>query len=234
MPNFTESLTIRILGDSSHLQQELQEVTRHVTDLRTQFSRLGEVNRIIDQSLSRISALSQPLQTVSRAITRITSQLRTLSRTPVTLNVSPALNSVAVLSAAIGRLAAQIRALPPIGARLPGSAIFPPRVSLPRFATGGLVNGPPGVDQVPALLTTGEFVIREPVVRQLGATFLEALNQNRQPAARPTASPTSAAVEQSTVNHFGGISINVRTPNDANNIVRDLRFQGIQLRNRRG
>ena len=234
MPNFTESLTIRILGDSSHLQQELQEVTRHVTDLRTQFSRLGEVNRIIDQSLSRLSALSQPLQTVSRAIANATSQLRTLSRTPVTLNVSPALNSVAVLSAAIGRLAAQIRALPPVGLRLPAQPILPPGIRIPRFATGGLVNGPAGADHVPALLTAGEFVIREPVVRQLGATFLEALNQNRQPPARPSATPTSAAVEQSTVNNFGGISINVRTPTEVNNIIRDLRLQGIQLRNRRG
>ena len=71
MANFSESLTIRILGDSSQLQQELQAVGQRLSDLKSQFSQFAEVNRVIDQSLSRVSALARPLERISRLIDRI-------------------------------------------------------------------------------------------------------------------------------------------------------------------
>jgi hypothetical protein len=37
-----------------------------------------------------------------------------------------------------------------------------------------------------------------------------------------------------TTNHFGGITIQVREAADVNTLIRDLRLQGIHLRNRRG
>ena len=238
MPNFSESLTVRILGDSSQLQQELLDVTRSVTDLQNRFAQLGEVNRIIDQSSGRLSALVRPLQQISRIVERIISQVQTLSRTPVTLNVTPALNSLAQLSRAIARIAAQIRSIPPIAPRLPGipGGFFQPRRPIRRFADGGVVQGPAGPDRVPALLTAGEFIIRAPAAHRLGESFLDALNRNASSriTARPAVSPTAAAVEQSTVNNFGGVSIHVGQASDVNSIVRDLRFQGAQLRNRRG
>lgn len=44
------------------------------------------------------------------------------------------------------------------------------------FAGGGPVSGPAGRDRVPAMLTAGEFVVRQPVVSYLGANFFAALN----------------------------------------------------------
>ena len=42
--------------------------------------------------------------------------------------------------------------------------------------TGGMVFGKPGKDKVPAWLTRGEYVIKEPTVRKLGKSFLDYLN----------------------------------------------------------
>ena len=44
------------------------------------------------------------------------------------------------------------------------------------FATGGLVGGPGGIDNVPAWLTSGEYVIRKEAVRKWGTGFLSMLN----------------------------------------------------------
>ena len=41
-------------------------------------------------------------------------------------------------------------------------------------------------------------------------------------------------VNAGTTNHFGGITINVARPGNVNEVVRDLRLQGVRLRNRRG
>lgn len=43
-------------------------------------------------------------------------------------------------------------------------------------ARGGIVEGPPGEDQVPAWLTDGEYVIRPEVVDRLGERFFDVLN----------------------------------------------------------
>jgi hypothetical protein len=238
MANFSESLTIRILGDSSQLQQELQSVGQRITDLKSQFSQFAEVNRVVDESLRRVTAFARPLENISRLIDRIAGQARALGRVPITLNISPALNALAVLSRAIARIAAQIRSLPPISPGFSGPLPLPgpTRVPLRRFAEGGVVSGPVGLDRVPAMLTAGEFVVREPAARQLGVSFLEALNRNLrpQPVGQASSLPSAVSAEQTTVNNFGGISIRVANSSDVNAIVRDLRFQGFRLRNRRG
>ena len=94
------------------------------------------------------------------------------------------------------------------------------------------------VDQVPALLTAGEFVIRRPVVRQIGAAFLEALNAGGRAGlsasrAKPQAADGGEA-GPTHVTHFGGITIQVGQAADVNALVRDLRLHGARLRNRRG
>jgi phage-related protein len=52
---------------------------------------------------------------------------------------------------------------------------------IPRFAQGGLVQGPGGTDNVPAMLTAGEFVMRRPAVEALGLPTLRALNRGQAP-----------------------------------------------------
>lgn len=100
------------------------------------------------------------------------------------------------------------------------------------MAAGSLINGLAGFDRAAAMLTSDKFVIREPAARQLGAWFLDALNRDLH--SRPAARASAASLKQETVNNFGGISIHVREASDVNSVVRDLRFQGLQLRNRRG
>lgn len=237
MANFSESLTIRILGDSSQFDRELNSVAQRLSELRSQLGRFDEVNRKIERSLGRVSAFTRPLENVSRLIDRVAGQLRGLGRVPVTLNVSPALSALAVLSRAVGRVASQLRGLSAApaglsaGPPLPGPIRFPFR----RFAEGGFVDGPAGTDRVPALLSAGEFVIREPAARQLGAAFLEALNSDRRSrTATARTPPPVIPAEPATVNNFGGVTIRVNQSADVNAIVRDLRFHGFQLRNRRG
>ena len=44
------------------------------------------------------------------------------------------------------------------------------------MATGGIVSGRVGIDNVPAMLTAGEYVIKKSAVNKYGAGFFEALN----------------------------------------------------------
>jgi hypothetical protein len=46
------------------------------------------------------------------------------------------------------------------------------------FNTGGSVSGPQGKDVIPAFLTDGEFVIKNPSVKKLGVPLLHAMNEN--------------------------------------------------------
>ena len=139
----------------------------------------------------------------------------------------------APVSRGIQRIAAQLQALnaTPINAGA-GAPPIPPQapVSPRRFENGGLVGGPAGLDAVPALLTAGEFVLSRQATDALGTTFLDALNATSAPAAAPSIVPAAAQ----TTNHFGGITIHVAEAGGVNDIVRDLRLQGIRLRNRWG
>ena len=84
---------------------------------------------------------------------------------------------------------------------------------------------------MPALLSAGEFVLRRDAVDRMGVRFLNALNQQTPTAA---ASPPLSALSTTNNNNFGGLTVNVSQPGDVNGLVRDLRFQGFRLRNRRG
>jgi len=252
MAGFSESLTVQILADSSQLSQELDDVISRMNSFNQQLERMGQSQRGLTSLARRLQALRSPLGQVSSMLRRVISQVRQLSGMSVSLNVSPALQALAQLSAAISRVAAQLAALGgggrgipggvPAGGGNPGGGIGSGsqgggRVSgggfsggIRGFSKGGLVRGPAGVDQVPALLSAGEFVLQRSAVDQLGGSFLEGLNRSRA-ASSTTQSP--AAVEQ-TVNQFGEITIQVSQSMDLDEIVNDLQFAGHQLRNRRG
>ena len=55
----------------------------------------------------------------------------------------------------------------------PNTSIDPSKP--PGFNKGGLVKGTPGIDQIPAMLTDGEFVIPNNVVSDFGVDFLESI-----------------------------------------------------------
>ena len=55
----------------------------------------------------------------------------------------------------------------------PNTSIDPSKP--PGFNKGGLVKGTPGIDQIPAMLTDGEFVMPDNVVSDFGVDFLESI-----------------------------------------------------------
>jgi hypothetical protein len=235
---FTESLTVRILGDSSQLKSELQSVLQDLAALRGQVEEATAVGQQVSEGFDRVSGAMRPLEQVSQMLARITAQAQGLSEMPISLNVQPALAALAQLSAAIQMIAAQLLALAAlpigVGGGGPGGGGFgggPIR----QFADGGLVTGPAGRDAVPALLTAGEFVLSRAATDAIGVQFLQGINaRTPERPARGMALREGAARVQQTTNHFGGITIQVAQPGGVNGIVRDLRLQGVQLRNRRG
>lgn len=231
---FTESLTVRILGDSSQLKGELQGVVREIAGLQSALDRVTNVGDRIRDGFSRTSGAARPLEQLSQLIGRIVGQVGQLHQTPIALNVQPALQSLAQLSQAIQAVAGQLAALAafpigvgPVGGPAAGGAIR-------NFAEGGLVNGPVGRDVVPSLLTAGEYVLSQETTAVLGSAFLDALNavSGRRPLR--AAAGESIVRQQQTTNHFGGITIQVADAGGVNEIVRDLRLHGARLRNRRG
>lgn len=255
MAGFSESLTVQILADSSQFSQELDNLISRMNSFQQQLERIGQSQRGLSSLARRLQALRSPLGQVSSMLRRVTLQLRQLSGMSVSINVSPAMRALAQLSAAISQVAAQLAALGsgggpgipggiPAGGGNPGGrfvggggsqgggrvsgGVFPG--SIPRFSEGGLVRGSAGEDQVPALLSAGEFVLQRSAVDQLGGSFLESLNRSR---AASSARQSPAAMEQ-TVNQFGEITIQLSQSLDLDEIVSDLQFAGHQLRNRRG
>lgn len=282
--SFSESLTVRILGDSSQLQDELRSVTDQFDQLQRRMSEVSQGAQRIGQAFRQLSSATRPLQQLQRLLGQVSQQIRTISQQPVTLNVQPALQALQRLLQMARAVAAQLQALGGIGvpAGVPGG--FPgmtgggrvggPAGGGPRgMISGGLVAGPPGIDRVPVRLTAGEFVLRREVVQRLGGTLLDRLNRTpdhlsprlvppdigggdrsplfpieinlrqRQPLRTAESRPvqrsrpemtTPPATSPSTTNHFGGVTIQVREAAEVDSLLRDLRHQGIRLRNRRG
>ncbi|QDU42586.1 hypothetical protein Mal52_10490 [Symmachiella dynata] len=232
MVAFRESLTIAIRGDSSHLSRELDRVGERISSLSERLGRFNRAASEMGRSFERIGLAIGPLQTISTLLERITSQIRLLSRTPIVLDIRPAVQSLLILGRLIDATAARLARLSAVGTvGDAGGATGPIRA----YASGGMVTGPGGVDRVPAMLTAGEFVIRRPAVQQLGAAFLSALNQSSPTNPRPTLMP-GPPVGQSTsiTNNLGGVTVNVSQVGEVAGVVRDLQFRDSALRARRG
>lgn len=235
MANFSESLTVRILGDSSHLERTLEGVARRIGELQSQLAQAAEAPAGLGRMVASFEMLVRPMESVSRVLQRVTGQVQMLSRIPITLNVGPALASLAVLSQAIDVIAVKLRLLSmmPVGIGVPMP--FPVPMPIRAFAAGGLVSGAAGTDRVPALLTAGEFVLQRPVVERLGVAFLNALNQTMRPghAQRTRSAPASPSAGPQITN-FGGVTVQVTQAADVKQVLRDLRAGEGRLRVRRG
>ncbi|WP_437206445.1 hypothetical protein [Planctomicrobium sp. SH664] len=187
--SFTESLTVRILGDSSELRQELTDVADLLEDLQSRLSQTSGLNVGVDENASRLSEVSRPLQALGTQVERLRQQLGGLSQVPISLNVQPALAALQQLMAAAQQTALQLQGLSLAGwgsNRAPSAPDFTAtaasivsEASAPRgYATGGLVSGPTGIDQVSTRLTAGEYVLSREAVAQLGTPFLDTLNSS--------------------------------------------------------
>jgi uncharacterized phage infection (PIP) family protein YhgE len=234
---FTESLTVRILGDSSDLQRELGAVLSQLDAFQSRLATAGDGTQELSSALRDVGDAGAPLGRLSSQLTAVQRQTRQLSGQTISLNVQPALAALAQLSASIQAVAAQLAALSalkgvPADADAGGGR---PMRMAGAFAEGGLVAGPAGGDVIPAWLTAGEFVLNRNTTERLGTTFLTALNRGA--VASSSQSRTQTAVSETvstTNNHFGGITVQVTEPGGVNEVIRDLRLQGAALRVRRG
>lgn len=239
MANLQESLTIRIQGDSSDFSRELDQVISRINELDGRLSGLESAGERLGSSLNSIGSAVQPINRVSQAIEKVRQQLTVLSNTPVTLNVQPALAALQMLQAQIAATRAQLQSLQMMGSM--GAGYGAGGYGATGYAHGGLVRGRPGLDRIPALLSAGEFVVRETSVNQLGVQFLSMLNERGAlPRDRMTtrrsefldSEPERTVTTNQT--HFGGVNIHVRQATDLPYIIKELHAGGIRLRNRRG
>ncbi len=174
----TESLTIQILGDSSGLQQELGQVADLLGNLQQQMADVSNGGEQIGQSLQGISSAMGSLQGVSQMLGAISQQIQVINQQPISINVAPALGAIQQLIQAAQMAAQQLAALNMmssmggIGGMIEGGNGGPIR----GFASGGLVTGPAGIDQVPARLSAGEFVLNHNAVAAVGLPALTRLN----------------------------------------------------------
>lgn len=229
MAEFLESLTVRILGDSSGLQREVSSAREQLAGLSREVSRFSQMGTQLTQPFTRLASNQRTLSSLSTALSRVSGQVSALSGMTVTLNVSPAMQSLSMLSAMAMQVRAQLASLGAVGGGVstaPATGAAAPRVSGGRvagYAAGGLVMGPAGIDQVPAMLTAGEFVLQREAVSRLGLAELSRMNQGRAEHSSST----------QTFHQYGDIAIHV-AGGQVGDVVRDLQFQGFRLRQRRG
>ncbi|MFO1022580.1 MAG: hypothetical protein U0903_18070 [Planctomycetales bacterium] len=266
MGQFTESLTILIQGDSSDLQRELEEAARLLEGFQSRMSQLSGVSQQLGTALDRLGSV-RSLSSLSAGLDRIYQQIQQINRTPISINVAPAIASLTVLSGALEMILAQLLAVKAAGmlSGAGGLGGYSPRVSMPGFAVGGPVVGEPGTDQIPAWLTAGEFVLNRQAVEELGHNFVTALNDSplravqelsRESATahargtgfawpgRETSVSSSSRVgtvgripseeRETRITNVGGMTINIQQEMDPEGVLRNLRLEGIALRNRRG
>ncbi|HWL09533.1 MAG TPA: hypothetical protein VNQ76_14080 [Planctomicrobium sp.] len=246
---FTESITVQILGDSSGLQQELEQVAERLSGLQQQLSDVAGGTGQLESALQGLSSALGPLQGISNQLGIIHQQIQMITRQPITLDVSPALGALQQLIQAAQIAAQQLAALnmaAAMGGMIGGMSGLSGNQPIRGFATGGLVTGPAGVDRVPARLSAGEFVLNHQAVASIGVRTLNQLNEGRATGLSAPASSVSnvtsvrkessqsTRAEMTTNNHFGGIEVHVRETTDVPELLRDLRSRDISLRHRRG
>ncbi|MBD3673493.1 MAG: hypothetical protein HUJ26_08195 [Planctomycetaceae bacterium] len=236
MANLNESLTIKIQGDSSGFSRELDQVVSQVTNLESRLNSVDSASQRLASSLQGLRSAMAPINRISQALEQVKQQMTSLSSTPITLNVQPALNALQSLQAQIAATRAQLQALQGMSATGAGFG----GAGAVGYAHGGLVNGRPGLDRIPAMLTAGEFVVRESSVNQLGVQFLSVLNERGSLPQRSASRENIRELNESdrTVpspqTHFGGVNIHVRQTTDLPGVIRELQAGGVRLRNRRG
>ena len=189
MAEFSESLTIRILGESSQFQSELDHVADSVRRLSNELESITNLDQTLGRSLRNAGRTAiNPLQSLSQILQRIQQQVEQLNGVTITLNVAPAIQALLQLERvaaavqlrlmALSQVAATPRVPMPGPTAPPGPAFNPTPGPIRTFAQGGIVSGTRGRDRVRAMLTAGEFVVRRPAVEQMGIPALEQINRN--------------------------------------------------------
>ena len=242
---YSESLTLRILADSSELESRLGDLGRQLSSLQSSTDRLSSSASRLTSAFQMTSAMNS-VERLSRSLQGLQRQIQQISGTPLNLNVSPALAAIASVSRALSQLARQVSTFPSItgsgylplgtGSLVPtgtGSAVSGGgSTTTRRFATGGLVTGPPGIDRIPALLTAGEFVLSSEVVQRLGLGNLSQLSATASGSSRAIAPP--ATVQNSHHQSIGELHVHMAQNLDLESFTQNLAADAQRLRHRRG
>ncbi len=242
---YSESLTLRILADSSELESRLGDLGRQLSSLQSSTDRLSSSASRLTSAFQMTSAMNS-VERLSRSLQGLQRQIQQISGTPLNLNVSPALAAIASVSRALSQLARQVSTFPSItgsgylplgtGSFLPtgtGSSMAGGSSSTTRrFATGGLVTGSPGIDRIPALLTAGEYVLSSEVVQRLGLGNLSQLSAAVPGSSRAIAPP--ATVQNSHHQSIGELHVHMAQNLDLESFTQNLAADAQRLRHRRG
>ncbi|MEZ6065178.1 MAG: hypothetical protein R3B90_05610 [Planctomycetaceae bacterium] len=236
---FTESLTVHILGDSSGLRAELEGALHGLNEFQSRLTSITSSGDQLASSLGGVGKVGPALQSVSQLLNRITTQIRLLGQSPVTIDVSPALAALQRLLGMIELAAARLKQLTggPAGNIVGGPTALPaasrpgsPAVGLPDLAgAGASANYSARLDAANSSIVNIDHLVAPS--SPIGSPGVAASDGTR--SSRSTAQDVLSAGGP-TSNFFGGIAINVQSGAEVNNIVRDLRLQGIHLRHRRG
>jgi hypothetical protein len=244
---YSESLTLRILADSSELDSSLGQLSRKLGDLQSSTDRLAGTASRLGGAFQMTSALNS-IERLSRSLTGVLRQIQQIAGTPLTINVDPALAAIASVSRALSQLASQIATLPtssgigylPLGTGIGTGGGMATGGSSPsftsttqRFATGGLVTGPAGIDRIPALLTAGEYVLTPDIVQKLGLGTLQQW-QTSSPTPTPRALTGHPAANISHHQSIGEMHVHVERTLDLETLTNTLAQDAQRLRNRRG
>ncbi|ADG69370.1 hypothetical protein Plim_3557 [Planctopirus limnophila DSM 3776] len=242
---YSESLTLRILADSSELESRLGDLGRQLSSLQSSTDRLSSSASRLTGAFQMTSAMNS-VERLSRSLQALQRQVQQISGTPLNLNVSPALAAIASVSRALSQLARQVSTFPSMtgSGYLPlGTGSFLPTgtgssygggstTNTRRFATGGLVTGPPGIDRIPALLTAGEYVLSSEVVQRLGLGNLSQLSAAASGSSRAIAPP--ATVQNSHHQSIGELHVHMAQTLDLASFTENLAADAQRLRHRRG
>lgn len=243
---YSESLTLRILADSSELESRLGDLGRQLSSLQSSTDRLSSSASRLTGAFQMTNAMNS-VERLSRSLQGLQRQIQQISGTPLNLNVSPALAAIASVSRALSQLARQVSTFPSItgSGYLPlGTGSFVPTgtgssvagggstTNTRRFATGGLVTGPPGIDRIPALLTAGEYVLSSEVVQRLGLGNLTQLSATTSGSSRAIAPP--ATVQNSHHQSIGELHVHMAQTLDLASFTENLAADAQRLRHRRG
>lgn len=245
----SESLTIEIQGDSSGLSQALDTALANVESLRSSADSAATAAGGIGGRLANVSMAIQPIQLVGQQLARLSLQAQALSHQPISLNVQPALSALQSLMSAIQAVAARLSLLSQMGGgSVRGGMGTRASTASPGAGAAAAAASSSGITSrsdassawSPAFTSMGlstEASQAAASIPTLG--YVPTTGRTNVPADSPSSSHFGGAysshdLSTSTVNHFGGITIEVRETADINALMRDLRLQGLSTRHRQG
>jgi len=173
-------VTVRILGDSSNLQRQLEDVLSQLDDFQSRLADVGDGGRALSEGLSRTDGAASALQQLSTLLGNVQQQEQQLSRQSISLNYSAGDRRFGAMSAAIQATAAQLAGLRATAAGgIAGDVAAPTRMA----GIEALASGESGFSAASTEL------IAAPTTSVVGST---------------RSSTPSAGNVATTSNHFGG------------------------------